>query len=89
MRKSFPGATPKEFAHYCTHALMEGWGGKPGYVHNKCGHTSFIERLDIVKLCHSYGVNSVYVSSITYRPQHIQSVTETTDLLISYSVITN
>ena len=37
--------------------------------------------LDIVQICHSYGVNNVYVSTITYRPQHLQSVSETNNFL--------
>ena len=86
-RKSFPGATPKELAHYCTHSFME---DKPDtcIIHvgtNRLSRDDPLEIhndiINIVKLCHSYGVKNVYISSIAYRPHLIQSVRDTNDLL--------
>ena len=37
--------------------------------------------MNIVKLCHSYGVSNVYVSSIVYRPRYIKQVSDINKLL--------
>ena len=47
---------------------------KPGTVHNN-------DIMNIVKLCRSYGVNNIYISSIAYRPKLHRFVRETNDLL--------
>ena len=89
-RKSFPGATPKELAHYCIPTLLE---DKPDTCIINVGTNSLRrdkpldisnEILNIVGICHNYGVNNVYVSSITYRPQFQKSVSELNKLLLDH-----
>lgn len=94
-RKTFPGATPKELSHYCTHTLIK---DKPDTCIINVGTNSLNKDkpseicddiIDIVKLCHSYGVNKVYVSAISYRPQLQHSVRDINNLLIDNQMLYN
>ena len=42
---------------------------------------------NIVKLCHSYGVNTVYVSTITVKPAFLKLVNDNNNLLIAKEVL--
>ena len=73
--KVFPGATPKELLHYCVPSLDN---LKPDVCILNIG-TNSVNKDDtstitkdignIVKRCHEYGVNKVYVSTVICRPQ--------------------
>ena len=81
-RKNFPGATPSEVAHYCTHTLEE---QQPDTAIIHVG-TNALQKdetckiaediLNIVTICKNYGVNSVLVSGITYRRQFKDKIDE-------------
>ena len=86
-RKNFPGATPKDIAHYCLPTLID---DKPDTCIIHVGTNSLnIENpkeivndiLNIVEICRSYGVNDIYVSGITYRENFQELVSETNNLL--------
>ena len=73
--KVFPGATAKELLHYCVPSLDN---LKPEVCILNIG-TNSVNKADtstitkdignIVKRCHEYGVNKVYVSTVICRPQ--------------------
>ena len=72
-RKSFPGATVKDLAHYCVLTLQE---DKPDTCIINIGSNNLNrnqpadiaeEIINIVEICHKHGVNNVYVSSIPLR----------------------
>ena len=81
-RKNFPGATPNEVAHYCTHTLEEQQpdmaiihvGTNALYKDDTCKIAEDV--LKIVKICKNYGVNSVFVSGLTYRRQFKAKIDE-------------
>ena len=86
-RKNFPGATPKDIAHYCLPTLID---DKPDTCIIHVGTNSLnIENpteivndiLNIVEICRSYGVNDIYVSGITYRENFQELVSGTNNLL--------
>ena len=86
-RKSFPGATSKDLAHYCLLSLQE---DKPdtciinvgtNNVNRNKPHDIATEIMNIVDICHKYGVNDVYVSSIPFRLGHEQAVNDLNNLL--------
>ena len=88
-RKSFPGATPTELAHYCIPTLRD---DQPDEVIIHIGTNSLFrddnfkmvdEILNIVDICKRYGVNDVFVSEITYRNQYINNVYEVNNILRS------
>ena len=65
-RKYFPGATPREVEHYCTHTLAE---EQPDVVIIHVGTNSLYKDstctiaeniLKIVDVCKDYGVNTVF-----------------------------
>ena len=86
-KKVFPGATPKELYHYCTHTLIT---DNPDTVIINVG-TNCLGTLDaaniandiisIVSRIQSYGVNNVYVSELAYRPQFQQIIYEVDNIL--------
>ena len=70
-RKTFPPATPKVLARYCIPTLL---ANKPDTCVINIGTNSLLldlhsiitnDILIIVGICRSYGVNNVFVSSIT------------------------
>ena len=88
-RKAFPGATPKELAHYCIPTLLE---DKPDIMIINAGTNSSNKNdlfkiaddiSNIANICRSYGVNDVYVSSITYRRQYQKLITDLNNILRS------
>ena len=82
-RKSFPGATAKELAHYAILPLKE---DKPDIVIINIG-TNNLNKLDatdifkLIELCKSYRVDQVYVSGITHREQYVKKITEINNYL--------
>ena len=86
-RKSFPGATAKELAHYAILPLKE---DKPDIVIINIG-TNSLNKLDacnittdifkLIEVCKSYGVDQVYVSGITHREQYVKKITEINNYL--------
>ena len=86
-RKSFPGATPKELAHYCIPTLLE---DKPDICIinvgtnslNKNDHFQIADDIsNVVNICRSYGVTDVYVSSVIYNQQYQKRVIDLNNLL--------
>ena len=86
-RKTYPGCKTTELAHYCTLTLKE---DKPEAVvinvgTNNLGRDTpeqiYKDIMNIVDICHSYGVNQVYVSSLVFRPLFRQAVSDTNYLL--------
>jgi lysophospholipase L1-like esterase len=72
-RKSFPGATVKDLAHYSVLTLQE---DKPDTCIINIGSNNLNrnqpadiaeEIIKIVEICHKHGVNDVYVSAIPLR----------------------
>ena len=66
-RKYFPGATPKEIAHYCIQTLEK---DKPDVVVLNAGTNSLLnsdEMFKLVRICRNNGVKEVYISGVTYR----------------------
>ena len=73
-RKTFPSATVNELAHYCIPTLLE---DKPDTVIIHIGTNNVTkqnpsdisqELTNMVSICHNYGVNDVFISSILFRP---------------------
>ena len=88
-RKAFPGATPKELAHYCIPTLLE---DKPDIVIINAGTNSLNKNdlfeiaddiSNVANICRSYGMNDVYVLSITYRQQYQKLITDLNNILRS------
>ena len=86
-KKSFSGVSQKELAHYCTHTLMI---DKPDACRIKVGMNSlkkdeamviYEDIVNIVKLCNSYGVSNIYVSSIAYRPRYLKQISDINKLV--------
>ena len=86
-RKTFPGATANELAHYCIPTLLE---DKSETVIINIGTNSRRKKnpsdicneiTNIVSTCHSYGVKDVYVSAVIFRPNFDQLVNETNNFL--------
>ena len=78
-RKSFPGATTKELAHYCIPTLLE---SKPDICIMNVGTNSLNKNdhfeiaddiINIMNICRSYRVIDVYVSSIIYGQQYTKN----------------
>ena len=91
--KVFPGATPKELLYYCIPTLKE---GKPNTCILNIGTNSLknddiseitTDITNIVKRCHEYGVNNVYVSSLTCRPQFQEKVDQLNKLVCNNQVL--
>ena len=85
---AFPGATPKQLNHYMLLALEE---ELPDSVIIHIGTNSLRnlkpdpteiskDIMDIVKTCHSYGINNIYVSGLILRPAYQYKV----DIINSY-----
>ena len=86
-KKSFSGVSPKELTHYCTHTLMI---DKPDACIFNVGTNRlkkdepveiYEDIMNIVKLCNSYGVSNIYISSIVYRPRYLKQVSDINKLL--------
>ena len=72
-RKTFPGASVTDLAHFCLVTLQE---DKPDACIINIGNNNLRSDqpyeiykgiVDIVNICHNHGVNDVYVSSIPLR----------------------
>ena len=83
----FAGATTKDLNHYCELTLHE---EKPDRciinvgtndIARKENATICKEITEIVKKCHDFGVNEVFVSGIPYRPQYQVQVRKVNDIL--------
>lgn len=92
-RQHLPGGTPKQLLHYCTFTLEK---DKPDTViinvgTNRLGRDdSFTIANDIINIastCRGFGVNKVYVSSITYRPDFVNEIKELNDILYAKRTI--
>ena len=93
--KAFPGATPKELQHYCTHTLSN---VNPDIVIINIG-TNQLGKCDALEICnditevvnvaHNYGVSKVYVSSIAFRPDFVHQVNEVNTLLRANQALHN
>ena len=88
-RKKHPGCTPKELLHYCTYTLNH---DKPDVVivhvgTNRIGvqdsMTIANDIFEIVKTCYNYGVNQVFVSGITRRPDCEYEINELNNILMA------
>ena len=86
-RKSYPGATVKDLAHYCLLTLNE---DKPDTCIINIGsknlsrdqpHEIVAEIMNVVNICHTYGVKNVYVSLIPFRIGHEQAGEDVNNLL--------
>ena len=86
-RKTFPSATVNELAHYCIHTLLE---DKPDKVIIHIGTNNVTKQnpsdisqeiTNMASICHSYGVNDVFISSILFRPNFNEIVCETNNFL--------
>ena len=84
-RKSFPGATPEELAHYCIPTLED----KPDICVidvgtnrlNKNNHFEIADDIsNVVNICRSYVVTDVYVSSVIYSQQFQKRVIDLNNL---------
>ena len=83
----YPGGQPKQLLHYCTFTLEK---DNPDVVIINVGTNSLgrddpvtiaNDIFNIVNTCRSFGVNQVYVSAITYRPDFIKEIKEINDIL--------
>ena len=86
-RKAYPGARPDEIQHNCTKTIRE---EKPDVSiiaagTNCIGKTSPLQIAEdivqIVKTCQTGGVNSVFVSSVIYRPDYPDEVVQLNNIL--------
>ena len=86
-RKQFPGAKASELGHYAIPTLKE---DKPDICIIDAGTNSLYmgdsfkivnDILDTVNVCKSYGVNDIYVSTITHREQYKDLVSEINNTL--------
>ena len=91
-KKCFPGATAKELLHYCLPSLIEHnpdeviiHVGTNGLGKNNATDISN-DLFNIVKLCHNYGVNTVHVSTIAFKPGYLKIVEEITKLICEKQV---
>ena len=88
-RKAFSGGTSDEIAYYCIHTLVN---NKPDTViinagsndlHNLTSDVIAQNVSNIVNICHKHGVTNVFVSSIIYRKDMSEKVSEINSLLKS------
>ena len=94
-RKYFPGATPKEIAHYCIPTLEK---DKPDVVVLNAGTNSLLnsdvneisdEMFKLVRICRNNGVKEVYISGVTYRYNHATKVRNLNNFIESKEHIYN
>ena len=95
IRKSFPGATPLELAHYCIPTLIKEMPDAViihvGINCIKSENPSEIQQdiLKIVEICQSYGVTDVFVSAVTIMDSFMTEINSLNNLLISSQFIYN
>ena len=101
VRKIYPGATPKMLEHYCVKSLTD---EKPDIVIINIGTNRIgidnpfeisMDLANIVIICKDHGNNTVFVSSITCRPEIPRLVEDLNNILrarqttFDYEVIYN
>ena len=92
-RRYHPGATPKQLLDYCVNTLTN---DKPDEIIIHVGTNSLRtddpctianDIISIVNTCRYYGVNTIYVSAITFRPGLETEVKQVNDILYHKSHI--
>ena len=93
VKKIYPGATPEDLEHYCIKPLRD---IKPDVViltigTNKIGIDDPFkiskEIFNIVNICKDHGVNKIFVSSITCRPEYPRIVEDINNILRARQVL--